>query len=219
MIKLSKIRFGYTDEMVIDNVTRNFSKGMIYGIVGKNGVGKSTLLDLIASKLYPNEGQITIDNIDITKVSYIENPAAVINNEKIFYKNLTVREHFGLLKLYEKNLDIEHVLEEFNLVSYADNLPSELSLGTAQRFNIALKSVKNLDVILADEPFNGLDPLEVERLKSFFADLKQKGCTMLISSHDIHALETLCDEILILKDGQLFETEINVTESKIHERI
>ncbi|WOO86482.1 ABC transporter ATP-binding protein [Mollicutes bacterium LVI A0039] len=220
MVKLNNVKFGYKpNDLVIEDVTYEFLKGNIYGVAGKNGAGKSTLFDLIASKIVANAGQIEVDGVDAKNMSYIENPIIVLNNEKIFYKDLTVYEHFKLLKIYKRDLDITRKLEEFNLVSYADNLPSELSLGTAQRLNIALKSVNSLNIILADEPFNGLDPIEVERLKAFFTDLRNQGSLIIVSSHDIHNLEQLCDKMLILKDGMLTEVSLDGNEGEIHERI
>ncbi|WP_423363080.1 ATP-binding cassette domain-containing protein [Mycoplasma sp. P36-A1] len=202
MIVIKNLSFSYGNKKILENINFSFYNNNIYGLIGRNGIGKTTFLECLNGNNKIIEGELMINNVDYTKKSFLNNPLLIINNQKIFYKNLTVKEHFNLFTILN-DLDINKTLEIFNLVDYSDYFPNELSLGTSQRFNIALRLVCRNNDILADEPFNGLDLIEIQNLQSIFHKLKNKQRSIIISSHDILSLVSICDVILHLKNGRL----------------
>lgn len=203
MINIKNLSFNYKHKTVLKDLNIILEDGKTYGLIGKNGTGKTTLFNCLNGKLKANSGEVIVDGIDVTHLSYLDNPLTIIDNSKIFFKDLTVREHLNLYNT-KSVTEINEILSEFNLLDYQDNFPSQLSLGTSQRLNIALR-MQNLksNNILADEPFNGLDIVEVEELKRKFMELKKQQYMLIISSHNILSLASICDEILFLKDGDL----------------
>lgn len=211
MIEIKDLTFKYSKQKtIVDNVTYKFEDNMIYGIIGKNGIGKTTLLQCLDGTNKIEFGQLIIDGKDCTKLNFLNNPLVILNNEKVFYNNLTVNEHLLILKRYHKSLDISNVVKQFHLCEYLDSYPSQLSLGTAHRLNLALRITGQTKNIVADEPFNSLDPFEAESLCQQFKKMKSNQGTIIISSHDIQSLFNLCDVILHLDQGKLKEVKQDV---------
>lgn len=209
MIEIKNLSFEYGNKTILNEVTLKLENNKIYGLVGRNGAGKTTLFNCLIGKHKLSKGNVIVDGLNTSKMKYLENPLVLIDNSKIFFKNLTVREHFNLLDKERSKEDIKQIINEYNLSDYEALYPGELSLGTAQRFNIALRMQHiETDNILADEPFNGLDPVETEELKKKFIDLKNEKM-IIISSHDILSLTSLCDEIIFLKEAKVTKVEIN----------
>lgn len=219
MIKVNNLSFDYGGEKILDNLTFKLEDKKIYGLVGRNGAGKTTLFNCLIGKYKIKEGKILIDGKNTTDMKYLDNPLVLIDNSKIFFKDLTVKEHFNLLNNSMKKEEVAELMKAYNLLEYEGMYPGELSLGTAQRFNIALRMqhMKSNNV-LADEPFNGLDPVETEELKKKFSHLKKEKM-VIISSHDILSLTSLCDEIIFLKDSKITKVKIgdNQEIGKIYE--
>jgi ABC-type multidrug transport system ATPase subunit len=104
-------------------------------------------------------------------------------------------------------VDVDKTLSTYNLIEYKHCFPNELSLGTSQRLNVAIRMMNSTPNIIADEPFNGLDPIESKNLQDVFMGLKSNKGTMIISSHDILSLVSLCDKLIYLKEGKLVEVD------------
>ncbi len=207
MIEITNLSFGYKNNTILKCISMTLNNNQIYGLVGRNGSGKTTMFDCIQGKYNSYQGDVIIDGVSYRNKSYLQNPITVINNDKIFFNNLTVEEHFNLLK--KTSTELYTIFSEYNLDIYRNCYPYQLSLGTAQRFNIALRMQQNnCRNIIADEPFNGLDPIEVESLKKKFIDLK-KNKMVLISSHDISSLVSICDFLIFLKDGKITVEQVD----------
>lgn len=207
MIEVRDLYFSYKNKNVILGINYIFENDLIYGFIGRNGAGKTTFLECLNGSLKIIRGKLMIDGIDHTKSSYLNNPLVMINNDKIFYKNLTVIEHLKFVSLYADNVNVEKLLITFNLLEYKNCFPNELSLGTSQRLNIALRMINSSANIIADEPFSGLDPIETKKLQETFSSLRNRTGTMVISSHDILSLVSLCDKLLFLKNGNIIEVD------------
>ncbi|MGL5478241.1 MAG: ATP-binding cassette domain-containing protein [Clostridium sp.] len=220
MIEIKNIYFEYVkDKPILDNIDFSFENNKVYGLVGRNGVGKSTLFECLVGLKKVKKGEVNINSIKYTNESYLKNPLVLLNNDKIFYSKLTVLEHLQLLKSYHTKINVEDILRKYNLEEYSYHMVNQLSLGTKQRLNIGIKlAVSDCD-ILADEPFNGLDLIESENLMRIFLESKNKNKSIIISSHDILSLTNVCDEIVFLKNGKLINININeITEmNKVHE--
>lgn len=214
MIKLENLSKSYNGCMILDNINFEFENNKIYGLLGKNGIGKTTLFNCISGKINDYTGTIEIDGRRIEGLSYIENPTVLFNSDKIFYKKLTVAQHFELIMLHIDDFSSKDTMTEFNLLGYKDNYPHELSLGTAQRFNLALRSTNMRGILLADEPFNGMDVVEIKNLIKYFNKIKSPSSTIIISSHDIETLRIVCDEVVVIKDCTIQNVDKKLLESR-----
>lgn len=211
MIEITNIEMSYGSDWILRDVSYQFQDGLVYGLIGKNGAGKTTLLKVIMRQITENCGHVYIDGKCIDQVDYLKVPAIFINDSPIFYNDLTVKEHLLLIGSAqgmgkkEAFQRIDLLLESLKLMQYKNHFPSSLSKGTLQRLNIALGMVRKESMILMDEPFSALDPVQVSVVENLILKSKEEGKTLIISSHDLDSLKSVCDRYLILKDGQLLE--------------
>lgn len=148
MIQVEDLYFSYKNKGVLLGGDYIFKNDHIYGLIGRNGAGKTTFLECLDGSLKITKGKIVIDEVDYTNSSYLENPLKMINNDKIFYKKLTVIEHLQFISLFSNVVEVETTLTNYNLDEYKYCYPNELSLGTSQRLNIALRMMNSLQTSL-----------------------------------------------------------------------
>lgn len=211
MISIDKIYMKYESIEILSRISYKFDNGKIYGLIGKNGAGKTTFLKIISRLLRKNSGSIYIDDKCIDKRDFLTLPITYIGDSSIYYSDLTLKEHLLLIcniKKFSKKHTIEKVeflLKILKLEKYQDVFPDTLSKGTLQRMSIAIGIIRDEEYVLMDEPFNALDPVQVESVENLILCEKEKNKTIIISSHDIESLNKICDVYLILKDGKLLE--------------
>lgn len=211
MIEINNIDMSYGENKVLDRISYKFYPGKIYGLIGKNGAGKTTLLKIMSRLIRSNKGDIIINEDCINKIDYLKLPMTYISDSPIFYSDLTIEEHLLFIcniKGFSKTEAIEKInflIKLLKLEQYRNMFPSALSKGTIQRLNIVIGLIRDESIILMDEPFITLDPVQVELVENLILELKNKGKTFIISSHDIDSLESICDKYLILKNGKLLE--------------
>lgn len=222
MLKLVNLKKSYGNEVILDDISYNFEENMIYGIVGVNGAGKTTLLNAISRFDPNNKGEIYIDNYEITSKDYLNIPLSYAMDNPTFFNELTVRENLMLIcasKFYKKSVCselIEYLLTEFKIKKYENYFPLSLSKGTTQRLNVACALIRKEKICLMDEPFSGLDPIQVVALEHVLLDFKKKyGGTYIISSHDIESLKNICDKCLLLNEKKV--SEISMDKVSRHE--
>lgn len=215
MIEVENINLNYDNNKVLDDISYKFKKGKVYGLIGKNGAGKSSFLKIVSRLNRESTGEIKLKGNTIRDKDYIEIPVSFIGDTPIYYPDLTVKEHLlficSIKKITKKNAidKIDSLLELVKLDRYSNSFPNSLSRGTLQRLNIALGIIRDEDVILMDEPFITLDPVQVRAVEDLILELKKENKTFIISSHDIDSLEAICDKYLILKDGKFLEFDPN----------
>ena len=206
IIKISNFTKKYGNFTAVENLNLEINKGEMIGFVGKNGAGKSTTLRCMLDIIHPTEGTITIQGLDSKKDSKeIKKYVSYIPSESAFYDNITGRQ---LLKFAMKFTtitmeEIEELAEEFEL-----NLSKkvmELSLGNRKKVSILQGLIKEAEVIILDEPTNGLDPLMQNLLFELLLEEKAKGKTIFLSSHNLSEIEKYCDKVAIIKDGKLLD--------------
>lgn len=197
MIELKNVTFGYKKkENVLTNVSFKIKKGECWGILGHNGAGKTTLSYLIINLLSPKSGEIKNNSRNSDYLSEFGG----------FYSNLTVLQNFQFKKSLDKNhLDenIDSVIKKIGLSKYKNELASRLSQGLKKRLAIGLIIISDRDLIYLDEPTNGLDPEIQKFLKNYLLELRKKGKTILINSHDINFISDVSTNILILNHGEV----------------
>lgn len=200
----------FKNKTVLKGVSFNIEAGDIYGLIGENGAGKTTLLKLIVNLLKPTSGNIQVLGKEIKKDSYdyLRNIGALID-EPVFYKKLTLYENFKVhceyLGFYDEE-KLESVLKRVGLHNKKDRKIKELSFGEKQRLAIAYALITEPELLILDEPTNGLDTIAIVELREILLKLNREfNTTIIISSHAINELETLVNKVMFLKNGEIVE--------------
>ncbi|MCR4794418.1 MAG: ABC transporter ATP-binding protein [Ruminococcus sp.] len=206
VLKTKELTKVYGQKTVADKISLNIRKGDIYGFIGKNGAGKTTTMKMILGMIFPDGGEIElfgkpIDNMGRRRIgSLIEAPG--------LYKNLTAYENLHRFSLLyggnEKN--ISEILEIVNLTDTGKKKAGEFSLGMRQRLGIGIALLGNPDLLVLDEPVNGLDPSAIKRVRDAIINInRERGVTVLISSHLLGELAKISTKYGIINSGVLIE--------------
>ena len=210
----------YQNVTVVDHVNLHIPKGKIYGLLGRNGAGKTTIMKMMLQLVSPTAGKIMMfgkDHREQMKDTYqkigssIETPG--------FYTNLTGQENLEILARFRKNVSkasVKHALEVVGLDQEKKKPFSDYSLGMKQRLGIAAAIMHEPELLILDEPINGLDPIGISEIRQFLCELSRtKGTTIFISSHVLSEIEQIADMIGVINQGKLVE-EVNMKE--LHKR-
>lgn len=209
-VSFNNVTKEFKNKAVLKGVSFNIEAGDIYGLIGENGAGKTTLLKLMVNLLKPTSGNIQVLGKEIKKDSYdyLRNIGALID-EPVFYKKLTLYENFKVhceyLGFYDEE-KLESILRRVGLHNKKDRKIKELSFGEKQRLAIAYALITEPELLILDEPTNGLDPIAIVELREILLKLNREFyTTIIISSHAINELETLVNKVMILKNGEIVE--------------
>ncbi len=202
--EVQNIKYSYADVQALDNVSFGAMRGEIIGLVGANGAGKSTLIKNIYRFLTPDHGKILLDGKDIFSFSQWDYPVSYIPDTPVFYEELSLLEHLQFTKaLYPRNdISVKEMIEVFDLHKHQNKIPSALSKGTRQKLMIAMALLRDYELLIADEPFSGLDPTQIAALKSLLIEQKKKQKIVILSSHLLDVVENICDKFVIIKSGK-----------------
>lgn len=195
---------------VVSNVSLNIKKGEVYGFLGPNGAGKTTIMKMMTTLIKPTEGEIEIFGEKLTNTSYeVLKRIGSIIEYPVFYDKLTARENLELhceYMGYHNKKDIDKALELVNLKDINSKSVKDFSLGMKQRLGIARAIVTKPELLILDEPINGLDPVGIKEIRDLFKMLsKEYGTTILISSHILGEIEQIADTIGVITNGKLIE--------------
>jgi ABC-2 type transport system ATP-binding protein len=197
-------RFG--DKVAVENLDLDIPKGSIYGIIGPNGAGKTTTIRMIMDIIGPDAGQVLLEGKPVG--AWFKNMVGYLPEERGLQKKMTVHEvvlFLGLLKKCPK-ADLESRLDPWlrrmKLQDYKEKKVEELSKGMQQKLQFIATLIHNPDVIILDELFSGLDPLNIELIKNVLLELKREERTILFSTHVMEQAEKLCDYVCMISNGQ-----------------
>lgn len=209
IIQTNNLTKHFAQDIVIQNVTMTIQKGEIYGFLGPNGSGKTTVMKMLLNLLKPTSGEIFIQgqSVQATSYNYLKNIGNLIEYP-ILYEEQSALKNLELHCMYMGEQHISNIPEVLVLVGLKDvgaKKVKSYSLGMRQRLAIAKAIVTKPDILILDEPINGLDPIGIKEMRELLLQLKQQGMTILISSHIVAEIESIADTIGILKDGQLIE--------------
>lgn len=207
----------YAGIKVVDGVSFSVNKGEIYGLLGRNGAGKTTIMKILLGLANPTSGKVSILGKDMSVNSekkVLKKVGCIIENPG-FYSNLTGTENLEIFaKLRGLDQDsVKKALELVNLPYKDKKIFSKYSLGMKQRLAIANAIMHNPEILVLDEPINGLDPIGIAEVRELLKKLKESGVSILISSHILSELENVADRISIIDFGKMIE-EINMKEWK-----
>lgn len=200
-------------QQAVADVSLKIPKGTVYGLLGPNGAGKTTTLKMITGLLRPSEGEILVGGKPWER-RHLERIGALIEAPAL-YGNLTAREnlmvHAMLLRLPVQR--IEEVLRTVDLQETRSKKASQFSLGMKQRLGIAIALLNQPELLILDEPTNGLDPLGIQELRELIRSFPGQGITVILSSHILSEVEQIADHIGIISGGRLgYESEIHTGE-------
>lgn len=191
---------------IFDNINLSFEKGKIYGLVGKNGCGKTMLLRAICGFITATQGEVMINNVKIGNGKFAPSLGTVIENTEL-YDNLTAFENLSLLSSFSKNKINKEVINEwiqrFGLDPKSKKKYGEFSLGMRQRLSLAQAFMEQPELIVLDEPTNALDEKGIMEFHEIVLEAKNNGTTIIIASHSKEDIDTLCDKIFYLENGQV----------------
>lgn len=197
----------YAGHRALNDVSIQVPQGKIYGLLGPNGAGKTTLIRIINRITAPDSGEVFLNGrpssqSDIYNIGYLP-------EERGLYKKMKVKEHALFLaelkglKKHEANRRIDEWFEKFDISSWKDKKIEELSKGMQQKIQFITTVIHDPQLLILDEPFSGFDPVNAELLKNEILELKAKGKTIILSTHNMESVEALCDEISLINKSQV----------------
>jgi len=207
MIRLEGISKSFGGKLAVDDVSYEFKPGKLTGFLGPNGAGKSTTIRMVMNILVPDEGRIlsggkALDGDFHDRVGYLP-------EERGLYGDMKVIDHlvfFGSLKNLSRSSARKRGLEWLDRLALGDRAQAkvkELSKGMQQKIQFAGTLIHEPELVLLDEPFSGLDPVNTESLKDIMLQMRKAGKTVIFSTHMMDHAERLCDEIALINDGRL----------------
>lgn len=220
IIETENLTKQYGTTTVVDNINLHVPKGKIYGLLGRNGAGKTTAMKMILQLVYPTGGAIRLFGTDYKEHTHsLYGKIGSIIETPGFYSNLTGYENLKIIAKLRGQLSkhsVQEALRVVRLEKETRKVFADYSLGMKQRLGIAAAIMHEPELLILDEPINGLDPIGISEIRSFLSELSHsKGTTILISSHVLSEIEQIADIIGVMHEGRLIE-EVNMAE--LHKR-
>lgn len=209
----------FKNKYAVNNVSMKVNKGDVYGFLGPNGAGKTTSLKLMLGFLNPTNGDVFIydKSVKNNKEKALDCVGAMIESPK-FYENLTGRKNLQVIaELYGEEVKnrIDEVLEIVEMGEAANKKVKEYSLGMKQRLGIARAFINDPEIIILDEPTNGLDPYGMKSIRELIIKLAKKyNKTFIVSTHLLNEVEQMCNKVGIIHNGNLIK-EVDMEELKL----
>lgn len=227
MIEVKNVTKKYGNFTAVDNITFTVKDGEVVGLLGQNGAGKSTTMNMITGFIEPTEGNIVINGFDIMKKPLKAKKQIGYMPENVpLYTELTVKEfvtYMAELKLVERKIrkqEVENVIKEIGLQGVENKLIRNLSRGYKQRVSMAGALVGNPEVLILDEPTVGLDPKQIIEIRNLIKNLGKKH-TVILSSHILSEISQICEKVVILNKGKIvaIDTPENLEEKTKEQNI
>jgi ABC-2 type transport system ATP-binding protein len=205
-IRLSEVTKRFNGVTAVDRLTLAVPRGSIYGFIGPNGSGKTTTLRMIMNILLPDEGRIEV--LDSSTSTAARDRVSYLPEERGLYKKMTVRRllrYYGQLK-GRSVADLDPVIDEWmarmGMRDWDDRKVEALSKGMSQKVQFVAAVVSKPELLILDEPFSGLDPVNAETLKDAVLEMRKRGTTVVFSTHDMGTAEKMCDRICMIFRGR-----------------
>ncbi len=203
-VEIENVTKTFGDHVAVDDLTLHVPPNTIYGFIGPNGSGKTTTLRMIMRIYLPDRGAVKV--LGDTSWHAASDRIAYLPEERGLYKKMKVRE---ILRFYAElkgcrdcGADITRWLEQMGLIDWADKKVETLSKGMSQKVQFIATVISRPELVLLDEPFSGLDPVNAEVLREAILNLKKDGSTVIFSTHDMSVAERMCDFIFMIYKGK-----------------
>jgi ABC-2 type transport system ATP-binding protein len=207
LLSLSHLVKHYADQKAVDDISFDIQKGSIFGLLGPNGAGKTTLLRMITGIFYPDGGEIKLEGkhfdplLDIREIGYMPEERGLYKKMKIGEQALYLAQLRGLSKA-DAMEKIKYWFEKFEMQSWWNKKVEDLSKGMSQKLQFVITVLHEPKLIILDEPFSGLDPLNANLIKDEIYALAKKGATIIFSTHRMEQVEEICDHIVLVNLGK-----------------
>lgn len=208
MLRIHQLVKNYYQQKAVDQVSFEVRKGSIFGLLGPNGAGKSSLLRMITGITLPDEGEVYFNNELFDAATHMQQ-IGYMPEERGLYKKMKVREHLvylGQLKGLSKVLVNEHIdywFERLDMQSWSNKKVEDLSKGMSQKLQFVATVLHKPQLLILDEPFSGLDPVNAKIIKDEIFHLAESGTTIIFSTHRMEQVEEVCEDIVLLDNGRL----------------
>lgn len=206
MLKLSHVTKYYGDFLAVDDLSFEVKDGEIFGLLGVNGAGKTTTFRMITGLLDKTSGSITFNG---KKIDYsVTDKLGFLTEERSLLTKLTVLEqakfYGGLKGMSDKDIEnrLDYLLEKLEITEYKNKKIKELSKGNSQKVQFIMSIINSPKLLILDEPFSGLDPINIELFKKLILELKSEGTSIIFSSHRMEHVEYFCESLVILVHGK-----------------
>ena len=209
ILAVQEIHKSYGKQRVLNNISFTIEEPQIVALVGPNGSGKSTLLNIITNLVEADEGQVTILNESNQNTQIFKNVSYMQDNS-VLYDYLTGYDHLQFIANVQ-GLSKEQIIktaERVGMDSYLNKRVGKYSLGMKQHLLLTMAILNEPELLILDEPLNGLDPTSAIRVRNLLVELYEEGTTILLSSHNLSEIDRVTSNILFLKDGQLIKEDL-----------
>lgn len=207
IIEVKNVTKRFGAQVALDNLSLSIAPGRIFGLLGPNGAGKTTLIRLLTCINVPDEGDIWFQGHplvadDVARIGYLP-------EERGLYKRMTVSEvavYLAQLRGMSKKEAVSSLkqwFEKLGIEAWWNRRVEELSKGMQQKIQFVVTVVHHPDFLIFDEPFSGFDPINAEQLKQEILELKQRGATIILSTHNMASVEEICDDIALINRGRV----------------
>src|SRR3954447_7889534 len=207
LLQLRNLKKYYATQKAVDDISFSIDKGNIFGLLGPNGAGKTTLLRMITGIFFPDEGKIIFDGKEFDPLNDIVH-IGYMPEERGLYKKMKIGEqavYLARLKGLSKSDAIEKIkawFVKFEMQTWWNKKVEDLSKGMGQKLQFVTTILHEPKLVILDEPFSGLDPLNTNLIKDEIYRLAQRGCTVIFSTHRMEQVEEICDQIVLINFGK-----------------
>lgn len=230
MLDLHHLQKHYSGQKAVNDISFSVKKGSIFGLLGPNGAGKTTLLRMITGIFYPDQGEIIFDGKtfnplkDVQQIGYMPEERGLYKKMKIGEQVMYLAQLKGLSK-QEALQKIKYWFEKLEMQTWWNKKVEDLSKGMSQKLQFVVTVLHEPKLIILDEPFSGLDPMNANLIKDEIYALAKKGSTIIFSTHRMEQVEEICDHIVLMNlgskmlDGTVQDIKQQFKENKFHIRL
>lgn len=207
MIEVQHVSKHYRAHTALDDVSLTIERGRVFGLLGPNGAGKTTLIRMINNIIKPDSGMILFDGkplsaSDVARIGYLPEERGLYRKMKVGEQAIYLARLKGLSSSEAKRR-LESWFDKFGIMPWWDKRVEELSKGMQQKVQFVCTVLHEPELLIFDEPFSGFDPVNAELLKSEIIALRERGSTLIFSTHNMQSVEELCDDIALINQSHL----------------
>ena len=204
MLRVERLSLHYGEQQVLNDISFEFEQGKITGLLGPNGAGKSSIFKVLAGLVRPISGVVDKNGVRLSQISDLRKSCAYMIDSPAFYPYLSGRQNLQLIcRVLGVDKDLDELMNLVGLDPFSKKRVSNYSTGMKQRLAIAQTMIHDVDLLLLDEPFNGLDPNGFQDLIALLRKLNAQGTTVVVSSHLLNELEQFADAFILLHNGSI----------------
>ncbi|MBD7916033.1 ABC transporter ATP-binding protein [Clostridium sp. Sa3CUN1] len=207
IIKISNLSKDYGKHRVLDNITLTIEENKIYGLLGRNGAGKTTLLNLINNRIFPTEGNITIDGESVVENNKVIRKISFMTEQNLYPEGMKIKNLYKWIKEFYESFDIDYALSLSGKFELDINKKfKELSTGYSSIFKIIVTLASGAEILIFDEPVLGLDANHRDLFyKELVSNYIDKPKTIILSTHIIEEVSEILEKVIIIKDGKVLD--------------